>query len=71
MSSWASETAPAYVRGLWRIVIGRLKARDGQALVEYALIIALVAIGAMAALHFLGSSAVNTMNGVANTISKG
>jgi Flp pilus assembly pilin Flp len=36
--------------------------------VEYALIIALVAIAAIVALHFLGGSAQHTLNNVANNL---
>jgi pilus assembly protein Flp/PilA len=41
----------------------------GQGLVEYALIIALVSIVAIAALKFLGAKASNTLNNAANTLS--
>ena len=41
----------------------------GQGLVEYALIIALVSIVAIAALSFLGKKAQNTLNNAANTLS--
>jgi pilus assembly protein Flp/PilA len=39
-----------------------------QGLVEYALIIALVSIVAIAALRFLGSKASNTLNNAANAL---
>jgi pilus assembly protein Flp/PilA len=39
-----------------------VKADEGQGLVEYALIIALVSIVAIVALQFLGQSANNTLN---------
>lgn len=42
--------------------------RAGQALVEYALILALVAIAAIVALHFLGGSAQNTVNNIATNL---
>ena len=42
--------------------------RDGQALVEYALILALVAIAAIAALHFLGSAATSSLNSVSQNL---
>jgi pilus assembly protein Flp/PilA len=48
--------------------ITRLGRRDGQALVEYALILALVAIVVIGAVHFLGGTAANTLNNVANNI---
>lgn len=41
----------------------------GQGLVEYALIIALVSIVAIAALNFLGAKASNTLNNSANALS--
>ncbi len=42
---------------------------DGQGLVEYALIIALVSIVAITALKFLGSHANNTLNSAAGSLS--
>jgi pilus assembly protein Flp/PilA len=42
---------------------------DGQGLVEYALIIALVSIVAITALQFLGKKASNTLNNAAGTLS--
>lgn len=45
-----------------------LSNRDGQALVEYALILALVAVAAIALLHFLGNGVSNTLNNVANAV---
>lgn len=41
----------------------------GQGLVEYALIIALVSIVAIAALRLLGGKANNTLNNAANALS--
>ena len=46
-----------------------LNDEQGQGLVEYALIIALVSILAIAALKFLGAKASNTLNNAANTLS--
>jgi pilus assembly protein Flp/PilA len=46
-----------------------LRTDDGQGLVEYALIIALVSIVAIVALKFLGSKANNTLNNAANQLS--
>ena len=46
----------------------RLKKKDGQALVEYALILALIAIVVIVALHFLGHAVNNTLNNVANAV---
>ncbi len=42
---------------------------DGQGLVEYALIIALVSIVAITALKFLGAKANNTLNNAAGSLS--
>jgi pilus assembly protein Flp/PilA len=42
---------------------------SGQGLVEYALIIAMVSIVAIAALNFLGQKASNTLSNAANQLS--
>lgn len=42
--------------------------RRGQALVEYVLIIALIAVVALTALQFFGSSASSVINNIANTV---
>jgi len=52
------------MRRLWR----RLKEKGGQSLVEYALILALVAIVVITALTALGGKVGNTMGNVANTL---
>ncbi len=49
--------------------VSMLKDDKGQGLVEYALIIALVSILAIAALKFLGGKASNTLNNAANALS--
>jgi pilus assembly protein Flp/PilA len=41
----------------------------GASLVEYALLLALIAVVALVALHFLGGSVANTLNNVGNSIS--
>ncbi|MFZ1126296.1 MAG: hypothetical protein WAN59_14245 [Candidatus Baltobacteraceae bacterium] len=46
-----------------------LRDDEGQGLVEYALIIALVSIVAIAALRFLGGKANNTLQNAANNLS--
>jgi pilus assembly protein Flp/PilA len=43
-------------------------ADDGQGLTEYALILALIAIVAVAALHFLGGKVTGALSTVANSI---
>lgn len=49
--------------------VSMLKDDEAQGLVEYALIIALVSIIAIAALKFLGGKASNTLNNAANQLS--
>jgi pilus assembly protein Flp/PilA len=41
----------------------------GASLVEYALLLALIAVVALVALHFLGGAVSNTLNSVGNSIS--
>lgn len=55
------------MRRLWE-KLKRLREKKGQSLVEYALILALVAIVVITALTALGGEASNTMNNVADTI---
>lgn len=52
------------MKELWK----KLREDEGQSLVEYALILALVAIVVIAALTTLGGEASNQMSEVANTI---
>jgi pilus assembly protein Flp/PilA len=40
----------------------------GASLVEYALLLALIAVVALGALHFLGGSVTNTLNSVGSSI---
>lgn len=47
---------------------GRFSGEDGASLVEYALLLALIAVVAITALVFLGHSTSNTLNGVANNL---
>jgi len=54
------------MRKLWKM----LREKKGQSLVEYALILALVAIVVIAALTTLGKSASNKMNEVAVELEK-
>jgi pilus assembly protein Flp/PilA len=46
-----------------------LRDESGQGLVEYALVVALVSIVAVAALQFLGGKASNSLNNAANQMS--
>ncbi|MCY0878468.1 MAG: Flp family type IVb pilin [Firmicutes bacterium] len=46
----------------------RLNSKDGQALVEYALILALIAVVVIVALHFLGGGVSDTLNNVASNL---
>jgi len=50
------------------MITALLKERDGQAMVEYALILALIAIVVIVALHFLGGAVSNQLNNIANNI---
>jgi len=52
------------MRTLWR----KLREKEGQSLVEYALILALVAIVVIAALTTLGEEVSNKMNDVSGTL---
>lgn len=53
----------------WLVAVWqKLREKRGQSLVEYALILALVAIVVITALTALGGEASNTMNNVADTI---
>ncbi len=61
---------------LWQAMIvgwvrDHVSAKDdtGASLVEYALLLALIAVVAIGALTFLGSSVSSTLNNVANAIS--
>ena len=50
-------------------VVGFVKNEEGQGLVEYALILALVALLVVIALKFLGGTVANTYNNIGNTLS--
>jgi pilus assembly protein Flp/PilA len=52
------------MRKLWK----KLREKKGQSLVEYALILALVAIVVIAALTTLGNTTTNTLDTVTNSI---
>ena len=51
------------IRGLWH-----RRDESGASLVEYALLLALIAVVAIVALHFLGTSVNNTLNSVGGSI---
>jgi len=46
----------------------RLRDEEGQALVEYALILALIAVFAITALQALGGSVADTLNAIASAV---
>jgi pilus assembly protein Flp/PilA len=46
----------------------RLRDEEGQALVEYALILALIAVFAIGALQALGTSVADTLNAIASAV---
>jgi len=50
-------------------VVGFVKNEEGQGLVEYALILALVALLVVIALKFLGGTVANTYNNIGNALS--
>jgi len=54
---------------MFRNFISMLRNDEGQGLVEYALIIALVSIVAIAALQVLGKKASNTLSNAAGSLS--
>ncbi len=49
--------------------VGFMKKEEGQGLVEYALILALVALLVIVALKFLGHTVANTYNNIGNAMS--
>ena len=48
--------------------LARMRAEEGQALVEYALIVSLIAVVAIAALTLTGTSIKNMLNGIAGNV---
>jgi len=56
------------MKSLMKKVKGFVRDEEGQGLVEYALIIALVAIVVIAALQFLGGRVGNTYNSIGNKL---
>ena len=51
------------IRNMWN-----KKDQIGASLVEYALLLALIAVVALVALHFLGGAVTNTLNNIANNV---
>jgi pilus assembly protein Flp/PilA len=51
-----------------RIRLAKMRAEEGQALVEYALIVSLIAVVAIAALTLTGTSIRSILNTIANDV---
>ena len=51
-----------------RIQLAKMRAEDGQALVEYALIISLIAVVAIAMLTLTGTNVNKILNSIANAL---
>ena len=51
-----------------RIQLAKMRAEEGQALVEYALIVSLIAVVAIAALTLTGTSISSMLTGIANDV---
>jgi len=51
-----------------RIQLKKMRAEEGQALVEYALIVSLIAVVAIAALTLTGHSIADILNTIANDV---
>jgi len=56
---------------MFKNLVSMLRNDDGQGLVEYALIIALVSVVAIVALKFLGTAANSQLNTAASAINAG
>ncbi len=67
INNWSRE---AFAFGKARMVSLANKAKEnkGQALVEYALILALIAVVVIVALSFLGHTVKNTLNSIGNNV---
>ncbi len=57
------------MKKLMKKFVGFMKKEEGQGLVEYALILALVALLVIVALKFLGHTVANTYNNIGNAMS--
>ena len=51
-----------------RVQLAKLRAEEGQALVEYALIVSLIAVVAIAALTATGTSITGMLSNIANSV---
>ena len=51
-----------------RIQLAKMRGEEGQALVEYALIVSLIAVVAIAALTLTGTSISGILNSIANNV---
>ncbi len=51
-----------------RVQLAKMRAEDGQALVEYALIISLIAVVAIATLTLTGNNVNKILNSIANAL---
>jgi len=51
-----------------RVQLAKLRAEEGQALVEYALIVSLIAVVAIAALTLTGTSITTIFNSIASSV---
>ena len=51
-----------------RVQLAKMRAEDGQALVEYALIISLIAVVAIATLTLTGNNVNGILNSIANAL---
>jgi pilus assembly protein Flp/PilA len=51
-----------------RIQLAKMRGEEGQALVEYALIVSLIAVVAIAALTLTGNSISGMLNGIAHDV---
>lgn len=58
----------AILRALKRHVVALASQQDGQGLAEYALLLALIALVAVAALTFLGGGVTNALSTVGNSV---
>jgi pilus assembly protein Flp/PilA len=51
-----------------KLIQARLRREDGQALVEYALIVSLIAVVAIGALTLTGTNVANILSSIANNL---